>query len=89
MKLQQKVKVRNGLGLHARPATSIARLLQQFTASVTFTHRQTSVDARSIMNLLMLSASKNAQIVITCEGEDAQEAMASLIAAFENCFGEM
>ncbi|HSX12299.1 MAG TPA: HPr family phosphocarrier protein [Rhabdochlamydiaceae bacterium] len=88
MKLQRKVKIKNGLGLHARPATSIAKLLQKFKASVTFTYRHESVNARSIMSILMLAANKNSQIIITCDGEDAQEAMDSLVEAFEKRFGE-
>ncbi len=89
MKLQQKVKIKNGLGLHARPATSIAKLLQKFKSAVTFTYRQESVNARSIMSILMLAANKNSHIVITCEGEDEEEAMNCLVEAFENRFGEM
>lgn len=89
MKLQRKVKIKNGLGLHARPATSIAKLLQKFKSAVTFTYRSESVNARSIMSILMLAANKNSQIVITCDGEDAKEAMECLVEAFENRFGEL
>lgn len=88
MKLTQKVKVKNGLGLHARPATAIARLLQKSKSIVTFTYRKESVNARSIMSILMLAAGKNSQITITVEGEDAEETMNELTSAFENCFGE-
>ena len=87
-KLSQKVKVKNALGLHARPATVIAKLLQGSRSTVFFTYRKESVNARSMMSVLMLAATKNSHILIEVEGEDAQEVMAKLISAFEHQFGE-
>jgi phosphocarrier protein len=87
-KLSQKVKVKNALGLHARPATVIAKLLQGSRSNVSFTYRKESVNARSIMSVLMLAATKNSQIQIDVEGEDAEEVMAKLISAFHDKFGE-
>jgi phosphocarrier protein len=40
------------------------------------------------MSILMLAASKNSQITIAVEGEDANETMEKLVLAFENKFGE-
>ena len=76
------------LGLHARPATVIAKLLQGTKSSVAFTYRKETINARSIMSILMLAASKNSQITIVVEGDDAEETMARLIEAFDNKFGE-
>ncbi len=88
MKLSRKVKIKNALGLHARPATIIAKLLQGSRSSVSFTYRKETINARSIMSILMLAASKNAQILITVEGEDAEEVLGRLVEVFENQFGE-
>ncbi len=88
MKLLRKVKVKNALGLHARPATAIAKLLQGTSASVSFTYRRETVNARSIMSVLMLAATKNSQITIEVEGKDAEEIMRRLIDAFDKKFGE-
>jgi phosphocarrier protein HPr len=87
-KLERTVKVKNSLGLHARPATAIAKLLQGYKSQVTFSHRNESVNARSIMGILMLAVKKNTQLLITVEGEDAEEAMEKLVSAFEDQFGE-
>lgn len=83
-----KVKIKNALGLHARPATIIAKLLQTSKSTVLFTHRKETINARSIMSILMLAASKNSQITITVEGEDADATMKRLVKAFETQFGE-
>ncbi len=88
MKISRKVRVKNALGLHTRPATAIVKLLQGTKASVFFTHKSETVNARSIMSVLMLAATKNSLITITIEGEDAQEIMGKLVDAFEARFGE-
>ncbi|HEY5236483.1 MAG TPA: HPr family phosphocarrier protein [Rhabdochlamydiaceae bacterium] len=88
-KIVHKVKVKNALGLHARPAAMIAKLLQSLKSQVTISYRQETVNARSIMSILMLAIKKNSQIVLTIEGEDAEETLEKLTAAFENQFGEM
>jgi phosphocarrier protein len=88
MKLVCKVKVKNILGLHTRPAAAIVRLLQPHKASVLFTYRDETINARSIMSILMLAAKKNSQITITIEGEDAEPTMNRLVQAFEEEFGE-
>lgn len=81
--------MKNPLGLHARPATVIARLLQKSQSRVYFTFHEETINARSIMSVLMLAANKNSQILVTVEGEDAQETMNSLVEAFDNQFGEL
>jgi phosphocarrier protein HPr len=84
----RKVRVKNALGLHARPATVIAKLLQGTTSDVSFTYRKETINARSIMSILMLAATKNSSITVTVNGEDASETMERIITAFENQFGE-
>lgn len=88
MKIVRKVKVKNTLGLHTRPAASIVKLLQQSKSSVFFTHKNDTINARSIMSILMLAAKKNAIIEITVDGEDAELTMQHLMAAFDMEFGE-
>ncbi|MES2273864.1 MAG: HPr family phosphocarrier protein [Chlamydiota bacterium] len=88
MKIIRKVKVKNSLGLHTRPAAAIVKLLQPRKSSVFFFYKNETINARSIMSILMLAAKKNAQIVVTVEGEDAETTMDHLVAAFEQEFGE-
>jgi phosphocarrier protein HPr len=87
-KLVEKVKIKNGLGLHARPATAIAKLLQSSRSAVTFSYKKETIDARSVMSILMLAIRRNSSVIITVEGTDAQETMARLLEAFANRFGE-
>lgn len=88
MKLICKVQVKNRLGLHTRPATTIVKLLQNCKSDVYFVHKREKVNAKSILSLLMLAAKKNAKITIEVSGEDANETMEKLVQVFENQFGE-
>ncbi len=87
-RIVHKVKIKNALGLHVRPAAMLAKLLQGFKSSVSISYRQETIDARSIMSILMLAIKKNSQITLIVEGEDAEEAITKLTAAFEALFGE-
>lgn len=88
MILKQQVQVKNDLGLHTRPATQLVKLLQNCKSHVTFTYRKDTINAKSIMSILMLAAKKNSKITITTEGEDAEEIMQKLVTAFDERFGE-
>ena len=87
-RVKKTVKVKNRLGLHARPAAVIAKILQGYSSTVSISYRDQVVDARSIMNLLMLAIKKNSMIELEAIGEDAKEAIETLMAAFASEFGE-
>jgi len=87
-KLETVLKVKNNMGLHVRPASHIAKLLEGSHSKVTMTYKGESVNARSIMSIMILAAPKNAKIHISVEGKDARETMEVLAQAFETQFGE-
>ena len=87
-KVEATTKVRNKLGLHVRPATQIAKILQKRKAKVTLTYKGQSVNARSIMSIMILAAPKNAQLKIEVEGSDARLTLEELLSAFTKKFGE-
>lgn len=87
-KIENFIKVKNRLGLHVRPASCIAKLLQGVQSKVTLTYKEESVNARSIMSIMILAVPKNGRIKISIEGIDAEETMEKLLEAFENQFGE-
>ena len=64
MKLIKKVKVKNDLGLHIRPAAAIVKLLQATKSKVYFTYKKETINAKRIMSILMLAAKKNSLITI-------------------------
>jgi phosphocarrier protein HPr len=68
----------NTRGLHARASAKFVKLASSFEAEIQVTRDGVTVDARSIMGLLMLGAGNGSSIEITAEGADAQEAIDAL-----------
>lgn len=88
MKILRRVRIKNALGLHVRPATIIVKLLQASQSDVHFVYKNETANARSIMSILMLAATKNSLITVVVEGEDAKETMQKLMHTFDTKFGE-
>ncbi|MCB1118956.1 MAG: HPr family phosphocarrier protein [Chlamydiia bacterium] len=86
MILEKQVKVRNAMGLHTRPATTIVKLLQNRLSDVHFTYKKETINAKSILGILMLAAKQHSKITITVEGEDAEQTMDLIVDAFEKEF---
>jgi len=61
----------------------IVRLLQNCHSHVSFTYKEETVNAKSIMSILMLAAGKNAQIAVSVEGDDAKEILEGLEKIFD------
>jgi phosphocarrier protein len=75
-------------GIHARPSSLIVRKLESFESSVTFMCENTTVDARSILSLLSLSADYNAEIEVIIKGHDENQVLEMLTTIFNNEFIE-
>jgi phosphocarrier protein len=78
----------NKRGLHARASAKLVEAAARFQSHITVAKDGQSVDARSIMGLMMLAASLGTQIEINAEGPDADEAMTAILALVEAKFGE-
>ncbi|EZQ15910.1 HPr family phosphocarrier protein [Pseudomonas sp. G11-1] len=87
--LTERVRIINKLGLHARAAAKFVNVAKQHECSVRVGgDEQQMVDGKSIMQVMMLAASKGSEICISCEGEHAEQAMAELIGLINDYFGE-
>ena len=84
MPTRVEATVDNPLGLHARPAMLLAQKAAEYSSEITIARkdREDSVDAKSIMHLLMLAATQGTTLEITAVGPDeaeAAEALAELV----------
>ncbi len=84
----RQVLVTNQLGLHARPASQIAREAQAFAAKIIIAGQGQSVDAKSILDILTLSAGMGSTLEIRADGADAAQAVDRLTELFAAKFGE-
>ena len=82
------VEIINQRGLHARASAKFVKLVAAFEAEVTVSREGQTVDARSIMGLMMLAAGVGSTIDITAEGADAQAALDALTALVAARFDE-
>jgi len=82
------VRITNKRGLHARASAKIVEAAARFQSVVTVNRDGQSVNARSIMGLMMLAASTGAEVEICAEGADAAEALIAIVALVGAKFGE-
>ena len=78
----------NRRGLHARAAAKFVHCAEQFEANVTVAKDGHSVGGRSIMGLMMLTASIGTTIRVAASGRDAEAALDALAALVAGQFGE-
>ena len=88
MAVSQVVEIVNERGLHARASAKFVKLAASFDAEVTVTRDGATVDARSIMGLMMLAAGIGSTIEIAAEGPEAKPALEALVELVEGRFDE-
>lgn len=86
--LKQKITIQNKLGLHARASMKLINVAGRFESSILIKHNSKEVDAKDIMNVMTLAASKGTEIELITEGPDEQAAMEAVSELIENRFGE-
>ena len=75
---QAVLNICNQRGLHARASAKFVKLASSFESEIRVTRDGVTVDARSIMGLLMLGAGIGCGVEIEAEGVDAAEAVEAL-----------
>ena len=78
--------VLNEKGLHTRPATELVKLATTFRADIKLAFSDLTVNAKSLLGILMLAASRGSKIRIEAEGEDADEATEAILELSRNKF---
>ena len=78
----------NPLGLHARAAARFVHVASGFTASSRVGRGPREMDGKSIMGLLLLSASQGTTVTITADGADEAQAIEALCDLVRRGFDE-
>ena len=82
------VEIINKRGLHARASAKFVKMASTFDAEVRVSKDGQTVDARSIMGLMMLAAGPGCCIDIEAEGAEAAPAVEALTALVSARFDE-
>ena len=78
----------NALGLHARAAAQLVKIANRYKSEVSMECEGQTVNAKSIMGVLMLAAGQGMKVKIRCSGEDAPQCLEELRQLIANRFGE-
>lgn len=86
--IRRPITIINKLGLHARAAAKLVATASDFESSVQIRRNDRKVDAKSIMPVMMLAASKGTEVELIADGPDESEAIEALSALIDDYFGE-
>ena len=86
--IKQEVEIINKLGLHARASTKLTQTASQFGSEIWIERNGRRVNAKSIMGVMMLAASKGSKVTLETAGSDEAPAMMALTELIGNRFGE-
>jgi phosphocarrier protein len=85
---QEQVTITNKLGLHARAAAKLVHTASAFEAEIYVGTEYEEVNAKSILGILTLAATKGTPLFVRADGSDETEAVAAIVQLFADKFGE-
>ena len=86
--IAENITIINKLGLHARAASKLVNCASQFESEVFIIRKDHHVNAKSIMGVMMLAASKGVELGLEIEGNDQQTCRDAIVDLINNRFGE-
>ncbi len=84
----KKLEIINKLGLHARAAMKLVNTASRYGSEILIRYSGREVNAKSIMNVMVLAASRGSEIELVVSGEDEDDAMEALVTLINDRFGE-
>lgn len=87
-KVTKELTIQNRLGLHARPSAMFVKVCSRFRSEIWVEKDGEQVNGKSIMGLMMLAAGQGSKLLVTCEGPDAEKALAEIEALIARKFDE-
>ena len=78
--------VGNDRGLHTRPSTELVKCAASFKSEISLKHQDLEVNAKSLLGILMLAATKGTKIGVFAVGEDASDAVDTILNLARNNF---
>ena len=84
----ENITIINKLGLHARAASKLVNCASQFESEVFIVRKGNRVNAKSIMGVMMLAASKGVDLELEIEGNDEQSCRDAVVDLINDRFGE-
>ncbi|MBN1309486.1 MAG: HPr family phosphocarrier protein [Chitinispirillaceae bacterium] len=86
--IERQVAVANEMGIHARPSSMIVQTAQKFKSDIVVVKNGAVADAKSIMSVMMLAATRGSMVTIRASGIDEADAVRAIAGLFEKKFDE-
>jgi len=86
--LKQTLTICNKKGLHARAAAKLSSKVADYQSHVLIKYNQQTVEANSVIQLMLLAAPCGSEIELIIDGEDKKNALIALCELIESGFEE-
>lgn len=86
--VSKELVIMNKTGLHARPASKFVQVANSYKCEIYIEKDNTKINAKSIMGVMILGASKGTKITIIADGLEEEAALKALSDLIESKFGE-
>ena len=70
--------IENETGLHARPATEIAKIAMKYKCDVNLVVNGKTINAKSPLKIMSAGIKSKTELEILCDGEDEEQAIEEL-----------
>ena len=81
--VKESVVIKNETGLHARPATEIAKIAMKYKCNVNLIINGKAINAKSPLMIMSAGIKAKTEIEVVCDGEDEEKARKELKNAFD------
>ena len=81
--IAKEVVVKNGSGLHARPATLLVKKASSFKSDVSIEYNGKKANVKSLIGVLSLAVTKDAVIKVVASGDDEALAVEEIVKLVE------
>lgn len=87
--VEKKVLIVNNAGLHTRPAATIVKLAAKYKSDFFINKDGMNINGKSIIGVMTLAAEKGAELTLTFDGDDENDAAAEITGYFNRGFDEL
>ena len=77
--VSRTITIKNAEGLHARPATGIAKSATQYTSSIQLDVNGNKYNAKSVLNIMSAGIKNSTEITVICDGVDEEKALEGVV----------
>lgn len=86
--IETQVTLCNKLGLHARASAKLVAIASRYQCQIELSHGTKTINAKSIMGVMMLAASNGTSLTLRVDGPDQDQAREAISKLINDKFGE-